>query len=509
MHALLITRSAVVLWAVALAAPVRAQRPVAAAPAGGPLVIEHVTVVDVERGLLQADRRVVVAGTRIAAVDSGTAARPAGARRVDGRGKFLIPGLWDMHVHTFRNRMDAPGQNTDDSDVFFPAFLANGVTGVRDMSTDLADHVQIRRWADARVAGALAAPRLVGGSPLLGGVPPIQRNALSVGTAADARRVVDSLVDGGVGFLKVYSGLSREAYFAIAAQAKRRGVPFAGHVPGSVTHAEASDAGQRSFEHMNDAPRNCSADMWAADVRVAAIRRDTSVSRDSAAALARAATLALLARFDVRDCAPLLARFARNRTWQVPTLTVNRLAYARADSATHADPRLRFVSPRLLAEWEATGSLAGYGQPLSAAERAIELARYRVRERLLAAMHEAGVPILAGTDVHNPYVYPGFSLHDELALLVEAGLPPLAALRAATLDPARFLGATDSLGTVAPGKLADLVLLDADPLQDIHNTTRIRAVVLNGRYLDRAALDALLADAERVARLPEQRRPRP
>ena len=165
---------------------------------------------------------------------SARVAVPTHARVIDGHGKFLVPGLWDMHVHLFRNRMDAAGENTDDSEVFFPALVANGVTGVRDMSTDLADHAQIRRWAIARTAGTLAAPRIIGGSPLLSGQPPIQPNGLVLTTAADARRVVDSLIDGGVGYLKVYSGLTREVYFAIAAEARRRGVPFAGHVPASA-----------------------------------------------------------------------------------------------------------------------------------------------------------------------------------------------------------------------------------------------------------------------------------
>lgn len=461
-----------------------------------PVAITGVTVIDVAVGRRLPAQTVVVRGRRIAlAGASARVAVPTHARVIDGRGKFLVPGLWDMHVHLFRNRMDAAGENTDDSEVFFPAFVANGVTGVRDMSTDLADHAQIRRWAIARTAGTLVAPRIIGGSPLLSGQPPIQPNGLVLTTAADARRVVDSLIDGGVGYLKVYSGLTREVYFAIAAEARRRGVPFAGHVPASVTHAEASDAGQRSFEHLLNAPRNCSAELQ--DLENAPQRRDPAISPDSAAALERVATLAALARFDVRSCRPLFDRFVRNRTWQVPTLTVLRLSYARADSATLADARLRYVSSQSMREWHATSP--SMARPMIPQERMLQLERYRVRQRILGAMHAAGVPILAGTDLHNPYIYPGFSLHDELELLVESGLPPLAALRAATLNPALYFGATDSLGTVAPGKLADLVLLDADPLADIRNTRKIQAVVLDGRLLDRAALDALLVAAERAA----------
>ena len=461
-----------------------------------PVAVTGVTVIDVAAGRRVPGQTVVITGPKITAVGRRVAI-PRGARVVDGRGQFLIPGLWDMHVHTFRNRMDAPGENTDDSEVFFPAFVANGVTGVRDMSTDLADHAQIRRWAAARAAGTLVAPRVIGGGPLLSGVPLGQPNAIPVRTAAEARRVVDSLVNGSVGFLKVYGGLSRDAYFAIAEQANRRGVRFAGHVPGSVTLAEASDAGQRSVEHLNEALAGCSADLRAFAERQAALQRDSRTSPDSARALRRAAVRGILKRFDVRECAPLFAHLVRNGTWQVPTFAVRRPRAFADDSAVRADPRLRFVSPQLMAEWQATG-LRTMGA-MTPEDVAFQRETYRIEQRVLGAMHVAGVPILAGTDVHNPYVYPGFSLHDELALLVDAGLPPLAALRAATLDPARYFSATDSLGTVAPGKLADLVLLDADPLADIRNTQRIRAVVLNGRLLDRAALDVLLAAAQRAA----------
>ncbi|HKH91193.1 MAG TPA: amidohydrolase family protein [Gemmatimonadaceae bacterium] len=497
------------LLALVLLAPtvLAAQRPAADAAAGAPpVVIADVTIVDVATGRLVPHRTVIVRGSRISAVSDAAGARlPKDARIVDGSGRFLIPGFWDMHVHTFRNRMDAPGVNTDDSEVFFPAFVANGVTGVRDMSTDLADHVQIRRWAAARLAGTLVAPRMVGGSTLLTGVPPAQPNGLPLPTAAVARRVVDSLIDGGVGFLKLYGGLSREAYFAAAEAARRRGVPFAGHVTGSVTLAEASDVGQRSVEHLNEALVSCSARERATAERLGALARDSTITPDSARSLRRSAVRGILDRFDVRECTPLFARLMRNRTWQVPTFTVKRPRAFAHDSAIRADSRLRFVSRQLMTEWQATGLRAL--NAMSPEDVALQREIYRLEQRVLGAMHAAGVPILAGTDVHNPYVYPGFSLHDELALLVEAGLEPLDALRAATLNPARYFGATDSLGTVAPGKLADLVLLDADPLADIGNTRRIRAVFLGGRVLDRAALDQLIAHAERAAAAPSPSSP--
>lgn len=465
------------------------------------IAITGVSVIDVLAGVRVPEQTVLVRGNRIVAVRPAARMRmPLGARRIDGRGKYLIPGLWDMHVHTFRNRMDAPGENTDDSEVFFPAFVANGVTGVRDMSTDLADNAQIRRWMIAREARRLIAPRMIGGSPLLDGKPTIQPNALPVTTVSDARRIVDSLIDGGVGYIKVYSGLKRDVYFAIADQAKRRGVMFAGHVPLSVKAGEASDAGQRSIEHLTEVLADCSPELRAITERQDQRVRDSTLSRDSVNSLRRTFRRVVSERL---DCKPLAARFARNRTWQVPTFTVKRPRAFAHDSATRADRRLKFISPQLMAEWKATG-LRGM-DAMSPTDVELQRTMFRIEQRIVGQLHAAGVPLLAGTDVHNPYVYPGFSLHDELALLVESGLSPLAALRTATINPARFLSVTDSLGTIAPGKIADLVMLDADPLLDIANTQRIRAVFLNGRFLDRGALDSLLAAAERTA----APRPRP
>jgi hypothetical protein len=390
--------------------------------------------------------------------------------------------------------MDGPGENTDDSEVFFPAFVANGVTGVRDMSTDLADNARIRQWAAQRSARSLVAPRITGGSPLLDGKPTIQPNALPVTTAAYARHVVDSLIEGGVGYIKVYSGLPREVYFAIAERTKQRHMTFAGHVPTSVTATEASAAGQRSIEHLTGVFADCSPEIRKMSQRQRALLRDSTLSRDSVHALRRAFLRDVMERL---DCSPLAAQFVRKQTWQVPTLTVKRPRAFAFDSATRCDHRLRYISPQLMDEWKATGLRSL--DTMSVADVELQRMNFRLEQRIVGQLHSAGVPFLAGTDVHNPYVYPGFSLHDELALLVESDLSPLDALRAATINPGRFLGASDSLGSVDAGKIADLILLDADPLNDISNTRRIRAVWLDGRFLDRAALDALIAAAARAA----------
>jgi imidazolonepropionase-like amidohydrolase len=198
----------------------------------------------------------------------------------------------------------------------------------------------------------------------------------------------------------------------------------------------------------------------------------------------------LRATYDSAKAAALFVRFRRNDTWQVPTLVVLSQPGQLAQGGHPTDDSLVAYIPKALRDyWHSV-------PPEFAAKMG---ALYRVHADLIGQINRAGVPILAGTDCPNPYVYPGFSLHDELGLLVRAGLTPAEALRTATINPARFLGLTDSLGVVATGKVADLVLLDGNPLQDIANTKRIRAVIQGGRLLDRSTLDRLLARAKALA----------
>ena len=444
-----------------------------------PLAITHVTLIDGTGAAPRADVTVLVVGRRISAVGaSDSVALPAGARVVDGRGRYLIPGLWDMHAHPFA--YDFPRFAA-------PLLLANGVTGVRDMGHRVDSAVFWRREvAAARVLG----PRLVVGGRIDGpgpGPPWASRAA----TADQARRAADSLVRLGADFLKVYSRVPREAYFALADAARRRGVPVAGHVPYAVSAAEASDAGQRSIEHEDDLMRACSsrdAELRATlgDRSALAGRREMDVVREQARTMR--------ASDDPARCRALFARLARNGTRVVPTLTVYQ-PYAHAlDSAGTHPARLAYVPRALHEAWRRRPSVAAF-EPRDTAVIAAFFSLARTGE-----MGRAGVRLLVGTDAPLPYVVPGFSVHDELALLVRAGLTPMQALQAATHEPAAYLNALDSLGSIAPRRLADLVLLDADPLADIRNTTRIRAVVADGRLIDRTALDAMLARAERLAK---------
>lgn len=453
------------------------------------LAFVHVAVVDVERGDVIPDRTVIVAGGQIAAVGTSTAtAVPARATVVDARGKYLIPGLWDMHVHTLYDGRP---------ELMFPMLIANGITSVRDMHTFAADPLGRLRTYRAGVAnGAILGPRIIGAGYILDGPgrdgPPEGFHV--VRTPDEARREVDTLVAGGADFIKVYSHLSPAVYEAIVDEAKRKHIPFAGHVPDAIHAMHAADAGQRTFEHLFGVLEDCSADRDALVSGRAELDQATDDKRN-AALDARLHELweRDFGNFDVTQCDELFAHMRRADTWATPTLVVFE-PDTRDIAQLLSDPRLRFIPSATRAAW------ADDARAWRAHHDAAQVAHmFSIRLQVVAAMQHAGVGLLAGTDIFNPFTFPGFSLHDELSLLVRAGLTPAEALRTATINPARALGLTASSGTVQPGKRADMVLLDANPLLDIANTRKIAGVVVNARYLDRHALDELLATAARVA----------
>jgi imidazolonepropionase-like amidohydrolase len=426
------------------------------------------------------DMTVIVTGGRISAVaKAGELRTPAGAKVIDASGKFMIPGLWDMHAHW------------NDRD-FLPLFLANGVTGVRIMRG-----VPVHQdWRKSVEDGTLLAPRMVIASNLLDGPNPLWPFAIVVHDEAEARTAVRKSKMEGADFIKVYSLLSRESFFAIADETKKQGLPFAGHVPVSVSAAEASDAGQKSVEHLDGVLEAASS----RDEEMRKIIADAASNRPQGAQLdpevIRRVSRTYRETFSKERIHTLLQQFKRNQTWQTPTLTLLRGQAFLDGERLRNDPRLKYMPLAIRAEWKTTTD--SYGQRTS---EDVDLSGWRWQKYLevVAMMGRLGVPILAGTDARNPYCLPGFSLHDELALLVQAGLTPAAALRTATISPAVFLGREQDLGTIAKGKLADLVLLDANPLKDIANTTRINAVVVNGRLLERKALNNMLNQVEAVA----------
>jgi imidazolonepropionase-like amidohydrolase len=443
-----------------------------------PLVISGVTLIDGTGAAGQRGMTVIVEGGRIARIGrTGRIALPSPARTINASGKFMIPGLWDMHTHW--SRAD-----------YLPLYLANGVTGVRLMR-GLPVHGQ---WRKAAADGQLLAPHLVIASPLVDGPAPVFPDSVIAGDAAGGRAAVAKVRADGADFVKVYSLLPRDAYFGLMDEARRRGMAVAGHVPRSITTGEASAAGQKSIEHLSGIAFACSRLQAELPADIARLEADAAKPGASYLTLLRRLEGKHYDAYDPKRCVALFARFRTNGTWQVPTLMVNRMAVRQAEPG-FADPDRRFM-PRVARSTNPADHPVY--KHFSKADFA-RLAKNQAREmRIVGGMQRAGVGILAGTDV----VPIGFSLHDELALLVEAGLTEMQALQAATRNPAAYLGQLDMAGTIEVGKRADLVLLDANPLADIRNTSRISAVVFGGKPMDRAALDAMLADVETLAARP-------
>jgi imidazolonepropionase-like amidohydrolase len=454
------------------------------------LVIQHVTVIDATGPAPMPNMTVVVEGDRIVAIGPARKTHVAkNAVVVNGAGKFLIPGLWDMHVH---------GASDERAAWSHLLFLANGVVGVRDMSGPPDAHA----WRAAQAANRDPSPAIYLGSPIVDGPQPVWPDSIVVTDAAQGREIVDQQQQHGADFIKVYSKLPRDAYFAIADEAGKRGISFAGHVPETVTAAEASDAGQKSIEHLTRVADACSGEAANIDAELRAqealFRAPNATMQDKMGSGRRIIALnqRTVDTYDAATAQALFARFVKNGTWQCPTLTLLR-AQSEA-SPSLEDSRLQYLSKPVQERWTA-GYYKGYPPPAREALINLSKSQFEESKKIVGQMYRAGVPILAGTDTMNPGCSPGIGLHDELGLLVEAGLSPMAALQAATRNAAQFMGQLDSRGTIEKGKIADLVLLDKDPLADIHNTRNIQAVVLHGKLYPRAALDAMLDKAKLLA----------
>lgn len=471
----------------------------AGAESGEGIALTHVTVIDATGAKPKPDMTVLVRGDRIVALGrSGVVHIPAGTQIVDLTGKYLIPGLHDMHVHS-----------ADWERVFPALYVVNGVTTVRQMGGTPFHHA----WRDKIDSGALLGPRQAIGSTYVDGAPTqwtgVPVGPIEVRDAAEARAVVRRLKAEGVDFVKVYSRLSNEAYFAIADEARRLNIPFAGHWPDAVPTRRAVSSGQRTFEHLYNilfATSSREAEIRAAIDKIVLDPPGGNPFTTYASWWRQIHPLEWQAArsHDQRKARALFAQFAAHRAWQTPTLITLRWADMPGDPPPATGERLKYLPAGARGHWPfiRDAMLANRG-PEEAVQR-VEL--FRHRSALAVEMYHAGVPLLAGSDDATPGLVPGFALHDELVELVKAGLTPMQALQSATIEPARYLGWSDSLGTVRQGRLADLVVLDADPLHDIANTQKIHSVMVRGRLLtpqDRQRMFAEIAAA--AAEDPEPR----
>src|SRR6516165_6768420 len=390
------------------------------------LAITHVTVIDATGAPPQADMTVIVNDQRITELGkSGEVHAPVHAVIVNGRGRYLIPGLWDMHVHTvFGDWLPR------DERVVLPLFVANGVTGVRDMGGELD---VLKEWRAQIASGKLLGPRMVIAGPMLDGPVPHFPSSAPVANAADGRKVVDDLKARGVDFIKIQSYIPRDGYFAAADEAKKQGITFVGHVPDAVRASEASNAGQKSFEHL------------------IGIFEGSSPLEDEFIKGTKTEKQ-FLSTYDTKRAETLFALLAKNQTWQCPTLVWERGGNLIDQTDFAADTRAKYVP----AYWKDV-TWKRFMEQVEHDFNTDDLAtRKRFVEKELEvvnAMHRAGVPFLAGTDTPSGvYIFPGFSLHEELQRFVAAGFTPLEALQTATINPARFFHMEDQWGTIENGK---------------------------------------------------------
>ena len=434
---------------------------VQAAPQPAPtrsIAITGVTLIDGTGAAPRPGVTVIISGNRISKIVDGKPDLAGIHEVVDGAGKFLIPGLWDMHTHLVYV-----------GDVTCTTLVAYGVTSVRDPGGAL----DTLDWFRARIEQAtLIGPRIFRAGPFLDGSKPGSQDRLVIDTADDGRRAVSFVKARGVDFIKVHNGAPPAAYFAMLDEAKKQGLAVVGHIPLDVDPGEAIDAGHQSVEHI--------VSLFEGPVRR---KVATGMAREQA-----------MAEFTDAEAARLARKMVAKGTWFDPTLVYYWYRAHQWEFRAGADPRERYVTSSARAYQKSVRPLPDnpdIRRALAAAfERFLEITRI---------FHREGVRFLVGTDMAAATPYPGSSIHEELAWLVKAGLTPMEAIVAGTRNGAEALGRLGDLGTIENGKLADLALLDANPIADITNTQKIAAVVANGRLFRREALDKLLAQVAKDA----------
>jgi imidazolonepropionase-like amidohydrolase len=419
-------------------------------------VFRNVAVIPMDDERVLEAQTVVVRGERIESIGpAATAVVPANARVIDGAGRYLAPGLAEMHAHV------PPGGDPAYADEVLFLYVANGVTTARGMLGE-PSHLELR---DQIARHERLGPRLYTSGPSL--------SAQSVAGPADAARIVREQAAAGYDFVKVHPGPTRAEYDAAVAAAAESGIELAGHVPAEVGLHRALEAAQATIDHLDGYVEALVPAGQAGPAGFFGLDLADAVDRGRIAELAAATRAA--------------------GVWNVPTQTL--IEHWPAPEPTTeellARPEMAYVSPQLRAQWASSKR-----QQLDAAGYSADRARtlIAVRRDLVRALHDAGAGLLLGSDAPQVFNVPGFSLHHELAAIVAAGLTPYQALRTGTANAAEFFDSAADFGTIREGLTADLLLVSGNPLEDVGALARPEGVMVRGRWLDRAALDAGLAE---------------
>lgn len=443
------------------------------------ILISNTRIVDVKTGRISKDQSIGIRNDTIIFIgDSEQAGMYSAIQSIDATGKYVIPGLWDMHVH-FRGGESLIAENKN----LLPLFVANGITGVREAGGDMTS--EIFKWREEIQKGQLTGPAIFTSGPKLDGPRATWAGSIPVVTQEDVLQAVDSLENMGVDFIKIYdSRISREAYLWIIEEAKSRGITTSGHMPFTVMLEEAVNAGLGSVEHLYYILKGASAEEYA-------------VTQDNINGKAGfwGSMDRLIATYDESVAQQTFQSLKDNDVYVVPTMHIgNTLSYLDRDNHEQ-DEYLQYIGPGIIKTYEGRVRGAMRASPAAVERRHALNTTFR---GLVPKLNEAGVTLLAGSDTgaSNSYVYQGISLHQEMAALVETGISPLEALKAATINGAEFLKVDGYYGSVEEGKSGDLLILDANPLEDISNTQKIFTLVLDSKVYDKRSLDQMLEDAK-------------
>ncbi|RDY57894.1 amidohydrolase family protein [Flagellimonas nanhaiensis] len=421
-------------------------------------LIENVNLIDVVNGETIENCWVEIVGERIGKIHLSEVKGDSRTKIIDGTGKYIIPGLWDMHAHYSLNH-----------DFVNPLLIGNGVVGIREMWGVPNTIFEIRRLINK---DSILAPDIYTSGDIIDGYPPVWPWSTKVKNPQEAVSAVKEQKSQGVDFIKIYTNLSKESYEAIAQESKKLGIPFAGHLPLKVPMAKALALGQQSIEHLNGILEASCSKPFKLD------------SIDPMNRIGRASFL--VENFDSKKFDDLCEKLAKSDTWICPTLSVLKNTSTKLDKGFLTDDKLEYIPLHTRQSW--TGSTRDKSEEFyEVFERLFDL-----QTSLLGRMSERGVKILAGTDFPNPFCYPGFGLHEELVLMNNAGMSTLEVLRSATYYPAIFMQKEDLYGQVSEGKSASVIILNENPLKDIRNTQKIEAVFLRGKYINKEELSELM-----------------